>query len=388
MNSQFKNSNFGFILYASIILVIVAATIFMIWYMTAGYKIGTYEPETRLGNVYIGGLTEEEVIPKLQQKTSYWYNDDTVVFELRYQDYTYEFDRSLLEFDYDLSIAQITDGITNPIFVTYQSTDRSTVVTEINNLDFLENIIDKVDLNDLFIDMLADASLMKSYSSKDIEDYLIQDSNYETELDSASFSIPLGVSIDDVISGVNTLYEDGKIVITEKSLFDIVTLMSSELSDAEMSVLSSAMLETILETNFQINEVHYEPNIDFTLFTVEDYPYYARNTHVNQVVNESFSFFNPNEYNYYFTIEKIDDFNGIVHLYGLDLEYDIVVDVQKTEIDYISQGTSDVSLLQVGHNGVVVEVTRTITDVYGVEQSEKTILFEFYPPVKEIVFEP
>ena len=102
-----------------------------------------------------------------------------------------------------------------------------------------------------------------------------------------------------------------------KALFDIVEQMGADLNDAELTILASAMLSLILETNFTINEVHYEPSIDFAKYTVENFPFYARNTVVNKIVNESFSFYNPNESPYYFTIEKVSDTEGLVKLHGL-----------------------------------------------------------------------
>jgi|LGOV01.1.fsa_nt_gb hypothetical protein len=388
MNSQFKNSNLGFILYASIIGLIVAATIFVIWYMTTGYRIGTYEPDTRLGSVYIGGLTEDEVIPRLDQKIAYWYNDDTIVFELKYQDYSYEFNRDLIYFDSDASTYNIQQGEINEIVVYYQGSDREVVVQEITDLQFLENVIENIDLTLLVNDILYDVSLMKSFSSKNVEDYLIDMELSVEELGTSSFRIPEGVEIDDLIEVVDDIYADGKVIISSKELFDIIEIFGNDLNDAEMTVLASAMLELVLETSFLVNEVHYEPNIDFAQYTVETFPYFARNTVINRVVNESFSFYNPNESDYYFTIEKIDEFSGIMVLHGLPFVNNISITITKTEVAYITQSTNDIALLQSGFNGVIIEVVRVVTDIDGVVIYNKVILFEFYPPIKEIIFEP
>ncbi len=388
MNSQFRNSNFGFILYMAIIAVMVMATGFVLWYMTVGYRVGTFGPDTRLGSVYIGGLTEEEVIPLIDERIDYWYNDETIVFELTYQGYRYEFDRSLLIFNLETSTYDLQNGVTNVLLVNYQYEDRQRVIDEIEALPFLEDVIDNVDIGQLIANMLYDAALMKSYSSKDVENYII-DLEQEIELlDSATFSIPEGVQFDDLIDEINAQYEDGKILIPGKSLFDVVDTLGGRLNDAGMTTLASAMLQTIHETNFIVNEVHYEPTIDFSRYTIANFPYFGRNTIVNRIVNESFSFYNPNELTYYFTIDVIDEFNGRLNLYGVPFKYDIEVTVDQVEIDYITQPTNDVTLLQNGYNGVVVSVQRVITDVYGEVVYDETILFEFYPPIKEITFEP
>ena len=388
MNSQFKNSNLGFILYASIIGLIIAATIFVIWYMTTGYKIGTYEPDTRLGSVYIGGLADDEVIPRLDRKINYWYNDETIVFELTYQGYSYEFNRDLIYFDLEASTYNIQHGEINEIIVYYQQGDRGIVVQEIEDLQFLENIIDNIDLSLLVNDILYDVSLMKSFSSKNIEDYLIDVDLSIEELGTSSFRIPEGVEIDDLIDIIDDLYPDGKIMISSKELFDIIEIFGDDSSDAEMTVLSSAMLALVLETSFLISEVHYEPNIDFAQYTIDDFPYFARNTVVNQVVNESFSFYNPNESDYYFTVEKVDEFSGIIVLHGLPFVNNIDVTINKTEVGFITQSTTDVLLLQNGFNGVIIQVVRVVTDINGVVIYNEVILFEFYAPIKEIIFEP
>jgi len=388
VNSQFKNSKFGFILYTVIIGLIVLSTLFVIWYMTLGYKLGTYAPDTRLGSVYIGGLTEDEIYSRLDNKINYWYSDDMIVFELRYQDYKYEFNRNLLVFNVETSALNIQDGRTNELLVSIQGADRDSIEAEISNLVFLENVIDNIDLQLIINDMLSAASLMKSYSCIDIEDYLIDADLAIEEIGSANFTVPQGVDTTVMSNKVNSVFEDGKIVIEGNSLFDINEIFGATMNDAEMTVLSSAMLDLILETNFLIDERHYNPNIDFTQYTVENYPYFARNSIINQIVNQSFSFYNPNISDYYFMLEIIDESTIDIKLYGLQFENNIEITIIQTELDYITQTTNNATLIQVGHNGVVVEVYRVTTDLYGNVVYDKLILSEFYPPIKEIIYEP
>lgn len=388
MNSQFRNSNFGFVLYVSIIGLIVAATIFVIWYMTLGYKLGTYGPDTRLGSVYIGGLDSSEVVPKVYDKINYWYNDDTIVFELQYQGYTYSFDRNLLLFNLQVSTYDIVHGVTNELLVYIQPTDRAEIVEEINELPFLQGIIENVDVQALIIDMLEDASLMKSYSCKDIEDYLVDDSLSIVELGSSSFTMPDNMSVDQLLTSINNVYYEGKILINSKELFDMIDTFESELVSSEMSVLSSSMLDIIVDTNFLVNEIHYDNDFVSDHYTIDDYPFFGRNAKVIKLVDESFSFYNPNESDYYFVVEKVSDTEAIVKLYGLPFEYDITVTTYFTELAYITTTTNDSTLFQPGENGAIVEVVREITDIYGEVISTKTVLFEFYPPTIEVTFIP
>lgn len=387
MNTQFKNSSLGFYLYAFIIVIIVIASVFVFWYMTAGYRLGTYPEETRLGSVYIGGLREEDVVPKMNEKTSIWYNDDSINFQLEYQGYRYEFDRDLFYFDLELSTNNLDDGITNPVFVNYQQDDRQVVTAEIEALPFLQGVIDNVDVDLLINDILDDAALMKSYSTKHVEDYLIDPSVSIETLNTAPFYVPDTVNIDSFIDHINATYPDGKIVVSEQTLFNMIATFSTNLDDAEMSVLSSGMLALLHETNFYINEVHYSPIIDFSNYSIATYPYFGRNATINKVVNENFTFYNPNESSYYFTVEKVDETEGVITLHGLPFVSTIDVTIEEIEIPYITQSTFNSTLLQNGYNGVIIEVHRKITDVYDNVVNNQLIVFEFYPPIKEIILE-
>lgn len=388
MNSQFRNSNFGFALYTIIIVIMLLATGFVVWYMTIGYRVGTFGPDTRLGNVYIGGLTEDRIVPLMDERITYWYNDETIVFELVYQDYTYEFDRDYLLFDLELSTFDLSDGITNVLLVQYQTGDLATIQAEIRALPFLARVKDNIDYTALISAILYDASLMKTYSSQNIEDYFIEPNMHVDTLHSTSFRVPDGVNIDDVIAIIDGKYDEGHIPVQSKALFDVLTILGNDLDDQELTMLTPAMMESVLHTNFVINEVHYDSDIDFTLYNLNTYPYFGRNAVINRIVQEGFSFYNPNELSYYFSITKTDEDNGVLTLHGVPFEYDISVIVDVQPIDYVTETTNNVVLLQQGHDGAIVEVQRVIIDVYGETLSDSIIVFEFYPPIKELIFQP
>ena len=165
MNSQFRNSNFGSVLYIGIIIIIALGLVIISWYMFAGYKIGTYSEDTILGSVYIGGLREEEIDERVYDREDRWKEDETIVFELTYQGYSYEFDRDLFFFNLPLSMTILKDGETNKLIAQYQDTetsnDRVDVIEEIQELDFLAHVEGNIDYETLVTDILNDAGLMK-----------------------------------------------------------------------------------------------------------------------------------------------------------------------------------------------------------------------------------
>lgn len=398
MNSQFKNSNLGFYLYTLIIVIIAFASIFVIWYMVKGYSLGTYKEDTILGSVYLGGLKEEEVEPKIDERKIKWLNDESVLFELTYQDYTYEFNRGLFYFDFDLSMFFLKDGVTNKLYATYQGSDRLDIENEIKSSDFLDGIDDQFDIEALVNDILTDAGFMKSYSSKHLEDYLIDKDvaleNYisdavspYSEVGSLTLDVFNGIDIDQLITGINEVYPYGIIVSESKELFDIVVKLSGSLLDNEMSLVSTGMLALILESNFAVNEVHYNGEIDYINYDIDTFPYFGHNASVNQVIGNSFSFYNPNNSAYYFIIEKETETTITISLVGLEFVNEITVDIMKTNIENITRPTDDPTLVKNGQEGAIVEVERTITDLNGIVQYDKVIIFEFYKPIKKIVLE-
>ncbi len=385
MNTNFTNSNFGRILYVAIITLIVAATIFVIWYMTAGYKLGTYEPDTRLGSVYIGGLTEEEVPPRLNNKINNWYNDETITFELQYQGYSYSFDRDLFFFNVETSVSNIKQGEINVIQVYYQGNDVDTVRSEIESLSFLSDIIDNVDLQQVMLDILYDASLMKSYSIKNVEDYL-EDRNASIEtIETTDLILPTGFEMDTLVNKILEKYPEGEIVIPKEELFDVIDIFGDTMDNVEMTVLSSAMLELILETNFILNEVHATTAIPYDEYDVNDYPYSGRNAQIYEVTDESFSFYNPNTSEYVFTINDVDN---TMSLLGLPFEYQINANLTFEVLPYVFEENLNPENHTEGHDGAIVQIEREIVKIHDYTSSQligvKIIVSEFYPPEKRI----
>jgi hypothetical protein len=78
-------------------------------------------------------------------------------------------------------------------------------------------------------------------------------------------------------------------------------------------------------------------------------------------------------------------------LKGLPFAYDISVEIKETRVGFITQTTTDPSLVnEVGQQGVIIEVFRTITDKYGNvidEYDNELMIYEFYHPVHIIELE-
>lgn len=388
MNNQFRNSNFGSILYISIIVMVALGMIIITWYMLVGFRTGTFAEDTILGSVYMGGVPKEELEQRVYDRIEDWKEDETVVFELTYQGYTYEFDRELFFFDIPLSKSYLQEGETNDLIVYYQDTgtDRQDTINEIKSLPFLIDVKENINYDDLLADIMDDAGLLKTYSSKAIESYLVDPDLNVEELGSVEFHIPEGFTVDLMIESIQAIYGDEYIDVNSKELFDVVESLSNELSGTEMNILSSAMLKLIWSTNFSIHEVHYDPLIPAG-YDLETYPDFGSNAEIDTGVGYSFSFYNPNDSKYSFKVEAVNENSARLTLLGLPFVNTITYEVVESDIPYITQTTDYDDDIQTGREGKIVIIHRVITDINENIINEKDIIFEFYPPKVEIVLE-
>jgi hypothetical protein len=355
-----------------------------------GYRLGTFSENTVIGSVYLGGLQEDELEGKVNQKIDIWLDDPTIVFELTYQGYSYEFDRNLIFFDLDESKANLVQGTTNELVAEYQDTrnDYQNVIDEINDLKFLEGIISNVDVEAIVNDILLDAGLMKTFSSKQVEQYLLVPEDSYTTLGSVTIEIPDGINEEDLIAGIELVYESNEIILESHVLFDIVNELGGTLNDIELTLLSEAMLQLSHESNFTIHEVHYLPRYNTGNYTFETF-HFGSNAYVNRVIDYSFSMYNPNNADYKFIVE-VDPENSenlVISLYGLEFVDTIEVFLNIEEVDFITQYTDQTQLVQDGELGAVVTVRRRITNLDEEILFDQDIIFEYYPPESEILEE-
>lgn len=388
LNTHFRNSTFGFAIYAGIIVIVVLSTVFIFWYMLSGYKAGLYEEDTMLGNVYLGGLSEDQVIPKMVDRTNEWIGDETIEFRINYQGYTYEIDREVFLFDFDTSLFYLDEGTTNPLIVTFQGSTRNELLAEIQSLPYLEEVNGLIDYDRLIADILQDVSQMKTFSQKNLENYLPEDQMPNSVITSEIVDLPATIDADSIVDKLIELNEEASITVESKTLLDLLETLSETFSDRELQFIAKGMLGASLETNFAINEVHYLPFVDTSMYTFNSFPFYGKNAYINRVTEQSFSLFNPNETNYTFLFSAKSGNDLQVDLIGLPFAYEIEVTYKETILPYSVQSTNNVGLVQSGLNGKVVEVVRVITDVYGDIVYDKEIIFEFYPPVKEVIYSP
>ncbi|MGS0973370.1 MAG: hypothetical protein ACVCEJ_09135 [Candidatus Izemoplasmataceae bacterium] len=384
MNIHFRNSTFGFVIYTSVIVIVVLATVFIFWYMLRGYKTGLYDEDTMLGNVYLGGISEDEVIPKMVDRTNEWIGDETIDFSINYQGYEYVIDREIFAFDFDTSLFYLEEGQENALIVNFQGNSRTELLDELKSAPFLEDIQGYVDFDLLLGHILQDVAAMKTFSQKNIEDYLAED--YEEVVGSYSIELPATIDAGSIVERLTEINESPKMVIEEKMLLSLLNDYQEVFDDRELGFMGKAMLGATHETNLIVNQVYYNPIIDSDLYLYVSYPYYGINVNIDRFTDRDFQIFNPNEttYSYVFSVDEGNEL--IVEIVGLPFVNEIDTEIVITEIPFPTITVNDINLIRNGVNGRYVEVVRTLTDVYGEVISETVLFYEFYPPIEEQIF--
>ncbi len=390
MASQFKNSNLGYYLYAAIVVIIGAASLFVFWYMVTGFNIGKYDENTIIGSVYIGGLTEEEAEDKVRGRIEDWLEDDRVLFEARYQGYSYEFDRELIFFDIDNSLSDINDGSTNPLYVSYSETALAEIFQAFENEPWMEGLEDQFDLEALMDDILNDASGMKTFSSKQLNDYIIDEEGFQEVLYVGNLEVPSelqGQALDAsaLLTKLNTIYPDG-IVIEGKDYFSILERFDDTFTRAELSFISSLILDVIPHMPFTVHEREYFVDQTSALYDIETYPFFGRNAVVQRTYDIDFSFENNTHCAYTFEFETAGNFFNIT-VSGAPIINDIDVERDIIYFDYTTRTTTDVDQVRTGTDGVIVMVNRTITDIFDEVVQDDLVIYEYYPAIDEIIME-
>lgn len=397
MFSSIRSSRLGYLVYSLVVIALGIGSLVFFWFMVTGFNVGVYSENTLVGSVYVGGLTEEEALEKVNNRVNSWLANSTVQFDTGYQGYYYEFDRDLLVFDVQRSISQMRDGSANPLVVSYRGDNRNFVKEQIEDAEFLRNLDSALDIDRVIDDMLADAAAMKTFSRKELHNYFIDYESQLTVLSESNYLIPESVSSQTAFHDkLIEVYPEGEIEFEPYQIYSVLDALGETLSSNELNVIGGALLEAITPTHMIILERHYNPQIDLSRYPdVEEFPYYGINARVNQYVDYDFSFENNSNLTYTIKFYAPQNYRMKFELIGLPYLNQITLlsddpnqPYNEIEINYDTEFTNVEAHAQDGQNGRIITVTREIRDIYDDILSNQEIVFEFYPPVKEIKYQP
>ncbi len=391
MFRNLMNSNIGYYLYSAIILLFGAGALIFFYFMVTGFNIGVYSENTIIGNVYVGGLTEEEAEEKVRNHLINWLEDDDVVFEVGYQGYYYEFDRELFTFNIPASMLLARDGARNNLVVNYSTGARNTVDFQLLNEPFMDGLQDQFDMDEMIEDVLRDASELRRFSRMELNHYIIDEAQLFETIHEVTLPVPQGVSRTTLLNKLNAHLPEGNYPIDSYSINSVLDDFDATFTSSELNVIGMLLQGLIKHSTMYIQESHFNPQIDFNLYTLESYPYYGVNVRINRSLNFDFVFENHHMIDYHVEFFEIGQHIG-ARLIGPPYLYTIETETVMNRIDHPTQTTTNEGEAQEGVDAMHVVVTRRIIDIFDnpvIYENDETveIIFEFYPSITEIIYE-
>ncbi|PDM41502.1 MULTISPECIES: VanW family protein [unclassified Geobacillus] len=326
---------------------------------------------TMVGPISVANKSKQEALAEIAKKVNEWKADATI--PVVYQEKKGEIPTSLFTFQIEQSARQIVSGRPSQLLVQFDVQEFSKTIKTLLppplassiNLEKLQNDVTNIA-----------ASLQIPSQPLDLAAYVSRSD--ETEQQVSAATLKLGKRPAPLLEWISA---NPTIEIKGKSIFSLAAYVketSGSLSSEEMSMIASAIYQTILPTNFTVLERHtsrelpdgitigYEAKVDGG--------------------NRDLQFYNPNTtaYTLKFRVEK----NRLhVTLFGLPFVYKYVVKVG--DIEYFKPRTvvqyspllrpGERQLKQSGKRGMLVKVKRETYDENHLVHVE-TIAEDFYPP--------
>jgi hypothetical protein len=384
MLKKLFNSDLGYYIYTGLVIVAGLASLIFFYFMVTGFNIGVYAANTTAGSVYIGGLDESEAEQKIRNGISSWLEDDEVPYQIGYQGYYYTFDRELFTFDVDATMATIREGRTVPLQVNYSPGALNTVEFEILQEPFMENLQDVFDFEAVIEDVLTEAEMLRDFSRMELSNYFIDEALAFETLNEVVMPYPAGVNPSLLHAKLSEQFDGATYNLNAREVFSVQESFNETYTSSELNTLGSILLKLVTPTNMVIIQRHYNPQIDYNRYTVEDFPYYGYNVRVNRNVDYDFTFENINEQTYDIEFFEVDEETLGARLVGPPFLDTIKVDEAKTVFPLTTETTSNPDEVRPGKEGVAIILKRTITPIDGSPADTYDIVFEYYPPISAI----
>ncbi|KGX88080.1 VanW family protein [Pontibacillus marinus] len=332
----------------------------------------TYEAETMVGPVHIGGLTRSEARQKLASQTSDWKDTHNVTLEMKEQNIVFQQD--FIQFDIPETLNQVEDGERN-YFVVEMNESYFGVLQNKVGTDLYNHIL----INKLSTKITARAeALHKEPLHFSIYQY-VEDGTTQLYEVVSEYSITLNEEMDvtDLVNALNGA------VVQNQTPFSLLSFVEEEMDQPSLNAVATAVYGAILETNFIIKQRHISTKLP-------SYAELGKEASVKPKNNHDLVFTNPNEQPYQLNA-AVENGELIVKVLGYPLpnSYEITLENSRkiqprTIVQFSERVPSGESNVKVeGQEGTSVEVYRFVEDKGKVIQKD-FISDDYYPPVNRI----
>ncbi|EZP76340.1 hypothetical protein H839_13724 [Parageobacillus genomosp. 1] len=323
---------------------------------------------TMVGPISLAGKSKQEALQVVEEKVNEWKANASIA--VVYQEKKDVIPASLFTFQPEQSVAQMVSGRSAPLLVLVDMQACSAIIQKL-----LPSPLDSaINLKKLENDLIDIAARLQTQSKLDLAAYIPVDGDAQQAVSSAVIKTSNKELLEWVAA--NPMIE-----IKGKQIFSLASYMKEagkSLSSEAMSIMASAIYETILPTNFTIVERH----------TSRELPDGIKIGYEAKVDDRrDLQFYNPNTTAYTLSFQKGEA--GLrVTLVGLPFAYQYVARVGNAE--YFEPRTvvqyspllrpGERQLKQSGKRGMLVKVTRETYDGQHHRVRVETIAEDFYPP--------
>ena len=396
-----RNSNLAYYIYSAFVLLLGAGALVFFYFMVTGFNVGVYQENTLVGNVYIGGLDEDEATNKVTRRIGEWYGDDTVNFDIAYDGYQYTVDRDIFSFDAEASMQNISEGGRNEMMVSMSDSERDALIDDVMNEPFMDEFdASQFDFDALIDDMLDDAASMDRFSRKHMHHYADDPDEFYDVINEINIPAVRGSDAQEIFNRMRR-QTDMNVPAYEVEPFETISVLDmfgerfgeddERFSSAELNTIGSALLDVVKDSKMFVIERHYNPQIDLERYSpYEDddntYPFFGRNVRVNRILGYDFRFENDAAFDYRIEF-SLDGEELNAQLIGPPFADSITTEQERVEVDYVSETTENPDEVRDGQPGINILVNRIIEPADDREAFEQFVGFEYYPSLSEVVLE-
>lgn len=373
--------------YISILVLIFAVLFGVVLFSIFGF--GNVVNQTTVGFIYLGNTPREQYSTVLTQQVTQWKNSAT--YEITFQDYTYEVDLSLFDFQVSQTVSNIIEDERNPALFTISDANKLVLQQDLTE-HFGTTIGNGVVINNLTTRLITDFRLLYSEKTYSLNTYidpvLAENVIADTTIDDVALA-----DVGAILSTVTTL------TIHPLSRFSVLDeLGDTVLTNEQMSIIASGLQDLSKSTPF--NGFVFDQNLTMPVWAEP-----GKNVRILEVSEFDYSFYNPLDYELTVNISSnaTDEVTLALVGYPFITTYVTVAETQivipfTTEYEYddtINELTIDVIIIddtfetiyrlleQPGVDGGILFYQRTSTLLDGT-QSTTRIFTEQYALVPEI----
>ncbi len=361
---------------------VVVSTIFISTFSVLGassyqtvFGEDTLPENSLVGSVSVSGMNPAEAKEKIEKEIETWKSTQRLSLQHDSETITLSGDLWTFQTNETVEAMAASDADEVPLLVTV-------------NTELLSKLIGEMGVNPDLYSLPLLSEVLTGYASTFEKDKIPIDlANYYATGDEVEEIAQSKVMGDEDLILVPNLADTIKnVTIDPEQTFSLQELLNeasvTEKATDSLNIISSAMMEILLHTNFELRERH----------TTLDLPVYGEpglNASIN-MTNQDFSFYNPNQASYNLELKWEKD-HLVVTLFGppFPLTYKPNVVKEKLDPDTIIQYSDALSgnekmIIQEGKQGYLITTYRETLDQDDRVINKEELFEDFYSPIHRV----